>query len=351
MLDQEAVVGLPLTGVAVGVGLSRPLLVAGDQQHVLVARAQLDRGLAVLVADPESRGHEVAVLRPTTVAGDVAHRQGTQIVAAEEAGADHRAGEGAVAVAVRCRAGVVDKAADIAVVGTSARRAALALAVLLERDVDDLDVAQQANGAGGVPELDAVRAGQRGDAGAALGRVDLDAAEQDVVDQPGAVALEQDGHGVGRPQLDRDLLEQAVAVIDRGRAGPQPDPVGLEAVERPAAVAGLDLAQHALVGVQEIEAPAVGVDLALRRGAAGEQEVGRAELVAVGADAALGHADGHAETAERFQSPAADASTWKAPALRLKVKARSPRASITVASRPAPNRRRRGLTWISLSSR
>ena len=50
------------------------------------------------------------------------------------------------------------------------------------------------------------------------------------------------------------------------------------------------------------------------------------------------------ETAERFQSPAADASTWKAPALRLKVKARSPRASITVASRPAPSRRRRGLT-------
>ena len=294
MLDQEAVVGCALAGVAIGVGLCGTLLVAGDQQHVLVARAQLDRGLTVLVADPKARGHEIAVLRPATVAGDVAHRQGTQIVAAEEAGADHRAGEGAVAIAVRCRAGVVDEAADIAVVGTSTRRAALALAVLLERDVDDLDVAQQANGAGGVPELDAVGADQRGDAGAALGGVDLDAAKQDVVDQPGAVALEQDGHGVGRPQLDRDFLQEAVAIVDRGRAGAQPDAVGLEAVDRPPAIAGLDLAQHALVGVQEIEAPAVGVGLAQRGDAAGEQEVGGAELVAVGADAALGHADGHA---------------------------------------------------------
>ena len=78
MLDQEAAIGRALAGVAVGVGLRRPLLVAGDQQHVLVARAQLDRGLAVLVADPQARGHEVAVLRPAAVAGDVADRQGTR---------------------------------------------------------------------------------------------------------------------------------------------------------------------------------------------------------------------------------------------------------------------------------
>ena len=294
MLDQEAAIGCALAGVAVGIGLRRPLLVAGDQQHVLVARAELDRGLAILVADPQARRDQVAVLCPPAVAIDVADRDGPEIVAAEEAGANHRAAEGAVAVPIRGRAGIVHEAADIAVVAAGAGSAALALAVFLEGDVDDLDVAQQADDAGGVPQLDAVGADERRDAGAALGRVHLDAAKQDVVDQPGAVALEQDGHGVGRTQLDRDLLQEAVAVVDRGRAGAQPDAVGLEAVDRPPAIAGLDLAQHALVGVQEIEAPAVGVGLAQRGDAAGEQEVGGAELVAVGADAALGHADGHA---------------------------------------------------------
>ena len=69
MLDQQATIGRALAGVAVGIVLGRALLVAGDQQHVLVARAQLDRGLPVLVADPEARREQVAVLRAAAVAG------------------------------------------------------------------------------------------------------------------------------------------------------------------------------------------------------------------------------------------------------------------------------------------
>ena len=175
----------------------------------------------------------------------------------------------------------------------------------VERGLDRLDVDIGEGVAQGRAQLDADRPGKRGDhpgdRGPARRGVDLHPGQMDVVDHPGGVAVEHQGRGVGRAQLDRDLVDRAVAVIDPGRTGRPADAVGAQGLGRATAVAALNAQDHGLVDVDEVDHPAVGVVLAGGGTAAEEAQMLEPHLVAEGADAAGRHLDG--QIAHRRAAP------------------------------------------------